>query len=88
MWIAAGLGVRGGRTCPVQLTPRALPVATTEQTPVTMDDVIGHSGEGSGVEDHEDIGSGSGFGNDSGSGGGDFDDYDYDCGEGGPCLVE
>ena len=83
MWIAAVLGVRGGRTCPVQLTLRALPVATTEQTPVTMEEVIGYSEEGSGIEDHEDIGSGSGFGNDSGSGGGDF----YDCGEGGPCLV-
>lgn len=71
--------VRGGRTCPVQLTLRALPVATTEQTPVTMEEVIGNSGEGSGIVDHDDIG--------SGSGGEDSYDYDFDCGEGGPCLV-
>ena len=84
-----GIGYRvfGGRTCGLQLTLKALPVATafatTEQTAVAMDEVIGSDdgGEGSGrMGDHEDIGSG---------GGDSYDyDYDFDCGEEGPCLVK
>ena len=86
MWIA-GLSVRvgggladlpGSVDTPSSPTLRALPVATTEDTPVTMEEVIGTSGEGSGgMDDQEGIGSGSG----------DSYDYDYDCGEGGPCLA-
>ena len=79
----------GGGLAGVQLTLKALPVATafatTEQTAVAMDEVIGSDdgGEGSGrMGDHEDIGSGSG-------GGDSYDyDYDFDCGEERPCLVK